>query len=595
MNEIIQTRLKNLRSVMKRRKLDAVIIPSNDSHFSEYISDYWKCREYISGFKGSAGSVVVTKDKACLWTDSRYFLQAGMELEGTGITLMKEGVDTTPDIPSWLSVELGKGKVGINGLLFSVTQIALLRDKMPELEIVPVDDFFSEIWKERPPMPDAPAFLLGREYAGEDVQEKVAHVRKILKLKKKRVYILSALDEVAWLLNIRGNDVNYNPVVTAYAVVTPGTVRLFVDETKFKADDIYALKQKGVELVPYVDFEKYLHLLSGYEVVYNPQKMSYAHYLILQRFGAVLEKEPLAAGIVAEMKAIKNDVEIAGFRRAVIEDGVALVRFYIWLEEMVYGGKGVTEAEAADKLSAFRAQSPLYRGESFHPIVGYKSNGAIVHYTPSKESSRKIKEDGFLLIDSGGQYLCGTTDITRTIYLGTPGEQEKTDFTLVLMGNIDLATAVFPENTRGSQLDILARRHLYMKGLTYLHGTGHGIGHYLNVHEGPQSVRLNENPETLKPGMVLSDEPGLYRPRRYGIRTENMLLCREEKVTSFGRFYGFETLTLFPIDTKCIDLSVLPLNHRRWLNRYHALVYDHLSPYLSTKEKVWLMSKTKEI
>ncbi len=581
--------------LLRREKLSAFIVPSGDCHGSEYVADHWKCREWVSGFDGSAGTLVVTVDGAALWTDSRYWLQAGAQLEGSGIELMREGADGVPSIAEWLGAMFAHGRVGVDASLYTVSAMESLMRSLAPLEVVAMGDIFDELWAERPAMPETPVALLDDKYSGLRASGKLRQVRRALGLAHGAVYPVSALDEIAWLLNIRGEDIDYNPVTVSYLLITGHDAVLFIDGDKLSVHVVHRLRDEGVELRDYADFDAALSQCGGKRVVFNPSSLSWRHYELLRLGGAVLEPEKDPSGAITSMKAVKNPVEIEGFRRAMVEDGVALVRFYMWLEEQLHLGRRPTEWQLGEKLREFRSRSGLFRSDSFAPIVGYRSNGAIVHYEAPRRGCKRVGMDGFLLIDSGGQYLCGTTDITRTVHFGTPTEREKRDFTLVLKGNIDLAAAVFPEGTRGSQLDFLARRHLCAESLNYLHGTGHGVGHYLCVHEGPQSIRMNENPVALEPGMVITDEPGLYRPRKWGIRSENVMLCVEHSSGPFGRYLAFEPLTLFPFDTRSIVLDMLTVEQRRWLNRYHATVYDRLSPSLTAKEKVWLRGKTKSI
>ncbi len=587
--------IDSVKGLLRREKLSAFIIPSCDSHGSEYVADHWKSREYVSGFDGSAGTVVVTLKETALWVDSRYWIQAEEQTAGSGITLMKEGLEETPTIGEWLKKTLGKGRVGVDASLYSVDAFESLKNTLDPLDVVAMGDIFDELWSDRPPMPCEPVILLEDEYAGQRASGKIKRVRESLGLQKGMVYPVSALDEIAWLTNIRGGDIDYNPLVVAYMLITTEKAILFVDNEKLSVSVIHKLRKEGVEIMDYDKFETALSRCGSKKVLYNPSRLSWRHYELLRLCGAELCREKDASGAITSLKAIKNRTETDGFRRAMIEDGVALVRFYMWLEEQVHLGKHPTEWQLGVKLSEFRALSPMFRGDSFAPIVGYKSNGAIVHYSAPEKGCKRVGMDGFLLIDSGGQYICGTTDITRTVHFGEPTEEQKRDFTLVLKGNIDLACAVFPEGTRGSQLDFLARRHLCAESLNYLHGTGHGVGHYLCVHEGPQSIRMNENPVTLKPGMVITDEPGVYRRGKWGVRLENMLLCVEHSSSPQGRYLSFETLTLFPFNVRSINLEMLTASQRRWLNKYHAEVYDKLSPHLSPKEKLWLLGRTKNI
>lgn len=591
---MVSKEILSIQKYLKANKLVAFIVPSFDAHQSEYVADYWKCRAYASGFDGSAATLVVTQTEAALWTDSRYFLQADAQLKGSSIMVMKEGLEGVLAPAEWLKSKFSKGRVGVDALLYTENSFAAMRGSLEPLELVAEGDIFTQLWASRPELPCGKAFYFKPEFSGKTTADKLSELRARLALKDKESYIITALDEIAWLLNIRGSDIEYNPVAIAYLIVGGTNSRLYINSSKLSASDAALLAADKVRIKPYEAFSERLSKLKGRKVIYNPNKLSHFHAQLLKEGGAIMVPEQDGSGMVCSLKAIKNRVEIDGFRTAVVEDGIALTRFFIWLEESLYANNTVvSELSVVEKLHNLRQESPIFRGDSFATICGYKSNGAIVHYNVTPKSSRRITADGFLLIDSGGQYICGTTDITRTVHLGKPSEQERQDFTNVLKGHIDLSMAIFPEGTRGSQLDFLARQYLCANSLNYMHGTGHGVGHFLNVHEGPQSIRQSENPVTIKPGMVTTNEPGLYRSRKYGIRIENMILAVSH--ASSGSFMGFETLTLFPIDRKCIEVSMLLPMQRRWINKYHALVYDTLSPRLSPKEKTWLLSKTKVI
>lgn len=589
--------IDNLRKWMKKEGYAAFIVPTNDPHFSEYTAPYWKCREYLSGFTGSAGTVVVTADKALLWTDSRYFIQAAQQIDRKVFTLQKSGLKNTPSVTEWLAAHLKKGdKVALDGNLFSVAQAETMQQELGGIALVPVADPFVELWPDRPEKPLSMVRLFEMKYSGESAVQKIARLRKAAKIGKEEVYLLSMLDEIAWLLNIRGADIPYVPVVIAYAAVEKDRAILFTNRKRILVSDALQLRESGIEVAGYDEFETYLASLKSKRVIYNPSRLTLRHCDILKRSGARLEEEAVKAGTVAMFKAVKNECELEGFRAAMLEDGVAFVRFNIWLEERLEAGSRVTETDIQAKLREFRSASKNFVEESFSTIAAYGPNGASAHYSPSEKSNAVIKPKGFLLIDSGGHYNMGTTDITRTLHLSVPTEQERRDYTLVLKGNIDLATAVFPAHrTRGSQLDILARRHMLKDCVNYLHGTGHGIGHCLSVHEGPQSIRMEENPVVLEAGMVLSDEPAIYRKGQYGIRTENVLVCKPYCSSEFGEFLGFETITLAPIDLKPIKVEMLTVEQRQWLNRYHSHVFDMLSPCLNAEEQVWLADKTKAI
>lgn len=591
----ISERIASLREAMKEKNIDAYIIPSSDPHLSEYPADRWKSREWISGFDGSAGTVVVTAGKAGLWTDSRYFLQAAAQLEGSGIDLYKMALPETPTIENFLLHELQSGQtVGMDGQTYSVADTAKLEKVLgrKEIKLETSYDLIDEIWKDRPAIPGNQLFEMPVELSGKSIQEKLDEINNRLRKEGADCLILAALDEVAWTFNIRGTDVAYNPVVISYAFVSEDESVLFIDPRKITAEVADNLKKEGIKLADYTMIQKYLSRLPEISHVFiDPAKTNISLYNALPKGCTIVE------GITPanHLKSVKNETEIKGFRNAVVKDGIALTRFYIWLEQQLAAGNKVTEISASEKLTALRAEQPQYIMDSFETICGYGPHGAIVHYSATPETDAELKPEGLLLIDSGAQYLDGTTDITRTITLGEPTEQMMKDFTRVLKGTISLAKCKFPAGARGSQIDILARKALWDAGINYLHGTGHGIGHCLNVHEGPQSIRMEENPVTLKPGMVISDEPAMYRSGEYGIRTENIIVVRDDSETEFGKFYGFDTLTLCYIDTRLIIVPMLSVRERAWINKYHQMVYELLSPHLNEDEKAWLKEKTTEI
>lgn len=546
----IPERIAALREAMRQQKVDAYIIPSSDPHLSEYPADRWKSREWISGFTGSAGTIVVTADKAGLWTDSRYFLQAASQLEGSGIELYKLALPETPSITEFLLHELHAGQaVGLDGQTYSAAEASALANKLSrkEIKLDTSADLIEGIWKDRPAVPGNPIFEMPEALSGASVHEKLDLINNQLRSEGADCLILAALDEIAWTFNIRGTDVTYNPVVVSYAFVSEDESVLFIKPEKLTAEITEHLKKEGVTLAEYSMIQRYLSRLpENSRVFVDMNKTNVSLYDAIPGNCTIVE----GISPANHLKSIKNETEIKGFQNAVVKDGVALTKFYIWLEKQMAEGAQVTEISAAEKLTALRAEQPQYIMDSFGTICGYAEHGAIVHYSATPETDATLKPEGLLLIDSGAQYLDGTTDITRTIALGEPTEQMKKDFTRVLKGTISLAKSKFPAGTRGSQIDILARKALWDSGINYLHGTGHGIGHCLNVHEGPQSIRMEENPVTLKPGMVISDEPAMYRTGEYGIRTENMILVREDSETEFGKFLGFDTLTLCFIDTR---------------------------------------------
>ena len=595
MKTIIQQRISALREAMKHYNMGAYIIPSSDPHLSEYPADCWKSRQWISGFTGSAGTVVITADKAGLWTDSRYFLQAAKELEGSGIELYKMGLPETPGLPAFILRNLQENEtVGLDGQTYSVADAEelnlVLKKKKITLDVS--RDLIHEIWIDRPAIPGGMLFELPVEYSGKSTSDKLEAINTKLHEAGADGLVLCALDEIAWTFNIRGNDVEYNPVVVSYAFISEEETVLFILPGKITHEMSKNLQAEGVTLADYSKITSYLAKLKDKTRLYiDPKKTNFALYNALPFSCEVIE----GVSPVAMLKSIKNEKEIDGFSNAMVRDGVALTRFFIWMEKSLSAGKTLTEISISEKLAEFRNKQALYVSESFETIAGYKGHGAIVHYGATPESNATLAQEGLLLIDSGAQYFDGTTDITRTIALGEPTEAMMKDFTRVLKGHISLAKCKFPQGTRGSQLDILARKALWDNGINYMHGTGHGIGHFLNVHEGPQSIRMEENPVALQPGMVISNEPGVYRTDEYGIRIENLILVREDSETEFGKFYSFETLTLCPIDRKLIITSQLSARERAWLNKYHQRVYEKLSPVLFEEEKEWLKNKTAEL
>ena len=593
MKQSIKERIHALRMTFRPNNIKAFIIPSTDPHLSEYVAPYWMSREWISGFTGSAGTAVILMDKAGLWTDSRYFLQAEKELEGSGITLYKEMLPETPSITKFLCQNLKPGEsVSIDGKMFSVQQVEQMKEDLApyQLQVNLFGDPLKNIWKDRPSMPDAPAFIYDVKYAGKSCGEKVAAIRTELKEKGIFALFLSSLDEIAWTLNLRGSDVHCNPVIVSYLLVTQDEVVYFISPEKITQEVNEYLQEQQVSLRKYDEAESFLNSFAGENILIDPKKTNYAIYSAINPACKVVRGE----SPVTLLKAIRNEQEIAGIHHAMQRDGVALVKFLKWLEASVLSGKE-TELSVDRKLHEFRAAQPLYMGESFDTIAGYKEHGAIVHYSATEESDVTLQSKGFLLLDSGAQYLDGTTDITRTIALGELTEEEKTDYTLILKGHIALAMAKFPAGTRGAQLDVLARMPIWSHGMNFLHGTGHGVGHFLSVHEGPQSIRMNEKPIVLQPGMVTSNEPGVYKAGSHGIRTENLTLVCKDKEGMFGEYFKFETITLCPICKKGIIKEMLTAEEVKWFNDYHQTVYKKLSPSLNEEEKKWLLEATKAI
>ena len=593
MKQSIKERIHALRMTFRPNNIKAFIIPSTDPHLSEYVAPYWMSREWISGFTGSAGTAVILMDKAGLWTDSRYFLQAEKELEGSGITLYKEMLPETPSITKFLCQNLKPGEsVSIDGKMFSVQQVEQMKEDLApyQLQVNLFGDPLKNIWKDRPSMPDAPAFIYDVKYAGKSCGEKVAAIRTELKKKGIFALFLSSLDEIAWTLNLRGSDVHCNPVIVSYLLVTQDEVVYFISPEKITQEVNEYLQEQQVSLRKYDEAESFLNSFAGENILIDPKKTNYAIYSAINPACKVVRGE----SPVTLLKAIRNEQEIAGIHHAMQRDGVALVKFLKWLEASVLSGKE-TELSVDRKLHEIRAAQPLYMGERLDTIAGYKEHGAIVHYSATEESDVTLQSKGFLLLDSGAQYLDGTTDITRTIALGELTEEEKTDYTLILKGHIALAMAKFPAGTRGAQLDVLARMPIWSHGMNFLHGTGHGVGHFLSVHEGPQSIRMNENPIVLQPGMVTSNEPGVYKAGSHGIRTENLTLVCKDKEGMFGEYFKFETITLCPICKKGIIKEMLTAEEVKWFNDYHQTVYKKLSPSLNEEEKKWLLEATKAI
>ena len=589
MKEEISERLALLRAEMKKAGVAAAIIPQADAHMSEYLASHWQARRWLSGFTGSAGDLVVTADEALLWTDSRYFLQAAAQLSDTEIKLMKDGLVSTPSIGTWLCETLPSGStVGVDGMLMSVAAARVLRAELEASGLMLTTDFdvIDTIWSDRPALPQCKIFAHEVKYAGRTAREKVVDILAGVGRAHATSIFISALDEIAWTLNIRSNDVKYNPVATAFLYLSPERNIVFIDRAKLDVAAIDHLNEAGVETAGYSEVKSFLSNLSDEAHVLVESGRTSTAVLELLGTRAVEATSPIAM-----LKGCKNAVQTEGVRQAMVRDGVAMVKSLIEIERRVADGN-LTELEVAEILRRHRAESPLFFDESFGTIAGYGPHGAIVHYEADEASSSEIKPTGLLLIDSGAQYYDGTTDLTRTIALGTPTDMERSDFTLVMKGHISLAQVIFPAGTCGAQLDALARRFLWQHGMTYLHGTGHGVGHFLNVHEGPQSIRLNYVPAPLTPGMITSNEPGLYREGIHGIRCENLVLTIPAMTTEFGDFYKFETLTLCPFDRKLFDLSLMTADEIAWVNDYHAKVREALSPALDSDSRAWLEKAT---
>ena len=594
MNTINQ-RLESLREVMKREHLAAFIFPSTDAHQSEYVADHWMGRAWISGFNGSAGTAVVTMHSAALWTDSRYFLAAEEQLNGTEFQLMKLKIPGTPSIAEWLGRELqdvDSPEVGLDGWVNSYSStsglIADLR-KAGGITVRTNFDPLEEIWKDRPSIPLKPVEIQPMEFAGEDVSSKIKRIRLALRAQHADGMLVSALDDIAWTLNLRGTDVHCVPVFVSYLLIASDKVSLFVDEAKVSSEIRAYLESNGVSIYKYNKVEEGLKAYSEYNILLDGNETSYYLWKAVRCQEIVQASSPIPA-----MKAVKNEAEIAGYRSAMLKDGVAMVKFLKWLLPAVEAG-GETEISIDKKLTALRAEQKLFRDISFDTIAGYQAHGAIVHYEATPETDIPLKPEGLLLLDSGAQYQDGTTDITRTIALGPITEEMKHIYTLVLKAHIQLELAKFPDGASGTQLDALGRECMWREGFNFLHGTGHGVGSYLSVHEGPHQIRMEYMPTPLRAGMTLTDEPGLYLAGKFGVRIENTVLLSDYMKTEFGKFLQIEPLTLCPIDTAPIDLAMLMPEELAWLNEYHAKVYAELAPYLDEEEKKWLENATKAI
>ena len=588
MNEIICNRIEALRDVMRREGIDAFIFPSTDPHNGEYVPAHWEGRKWISGFNGSAGTAVVTMTDAALWTDSRYFIAAEEQLRGTGFRLMKERVEGTPSITRWLGMKLATVQsptVGVDGTVNSASSVASLITELRAEGGITVRTNFDPlalIWTDRPPVPQDKVSIHPLEYAGEPCHEKMARIRQQLKSMHAYGMLVSALDDIAWTLNLRGTDVHCNPVFVSYLLIDTKRATLFVDRAKLTPEVEAYLEAEGVAVAGYADVRRGLERYGEYNILMDDNETCYTLFNIPQ-CQKVVAPSPIPA-----MKAVKNLTEIEGFRRAMLRDGVALVKFMRWLRPAVEAG-GQTEMSVDAKLTALRAAQELYRGLSFDTIAAYREHGAIVHYEATPETDAELRPEGLILIDSGAQYLDGTTDITRTVALGPVTDEERLVYTLVLKGHIQLELCKFPRGASGTQLDALARKDMWAYGYNYLHGTGHGVGSYLNVHEGPHQIRMEYKPAPLVEGMTVTDEPGIYLPGRFGVRTENTLLVVPYRETGFGRFLQFEPLTLCPIDTAPVITDMLTGDEKAWLNAYHRTVFDRIAPLLDDEaDRQWL-------
>ena len=589
----INGRIAALRDAMQQNGVDAVIIPQTDPHQGEYLAEHWQVRRWLSGFTGSAGDLVVTRDAAFVWADSRYWLQSAAQLDGTCIGVMEDGKPEVPSIAGYLCSVLPKGSmVGIDGMVFSVSAAEALESALKAKGISLRVDFdpIDGLWTDRPALPKNEVFVHEEKYSGESATSKMKRVMAEVTSQNADAAFISDLAEIAWTLNVRSSDVECNPVVTSFLYLDENGGRLFVDADKLTPEIRGYLADASVEVSGYDEVKGFLASLpADKRVLVSAAQTGVALRSVLGE-RAVVGKSP-----VAMLKAVKNDVQLEGVRHAMERDGVALVHAFMELEERMAKGVETTEMDVADILLKHRAAQPLFFDLSFDTIAGFGPHGAIVHYSANKSTNATLKPDNLLLVDSGANYIDGTTDITRTISLGEPTAAQRHDFTLVMKGHIALGTAIYPEGTRGAQLDALARINLWKEGLSYLHGTGHGVGHFLNVHEGPQSIRLNDTLAPLTPGMITSNEPGLYREGLYGIRCANLVLTTEAFTTEFGRFYRFETLTLFPFDLSLFDTALMTDAEIDWVNEYHAMVCERLLPLLDSHAQAWLVKKTQPL
>lgn len=591
----INERVGRLRLWMKENGFSAFVFPSSDPHNSEYVAGHWKSREWISGFSGSAGTAVVTLEHAALWTDSRYFIAAEKELKGTDFQLMKLRVEGTPSVTGWLASELcgyESAVVGVDGNVNSFAEVSSMEQELTTRGNITVRmdaDPLAVLWTDRPVIPDNKVCLHPLEYAGETTASKIGRIREYLSGHGADGLLVTALDEIAWVLNLRGSDVHCNPVFVSYLLISPGKVTLYINNVKLPAGVRGYLAAEHIEVEPYEAVVEELRSYAGKSLLVDE---SAANYMLTTAvtFGKLCGGE----SPVATMKAVKNKVEQDGFRAAMLRDGIAVVKFLAWLKPAVEAG-GQTEISLDERLTALRAEQPHFKGISFDTIVGYEAHGAIVHYEATPETDVPVEPHGLVLIDSGAQYVDGTTDITRTIALGDLTDEQRCVYTLVLKGHIQLGMCRFPAGACGSQIDAIAREPLWREGYNYMHGTGHGVGSYLNVHEGPHQIRMEWKPAPLQAGMTVTNEPGLYLEGKFGVRIENTLLVVPAETTAFGDFLKFETLTLAPIDTTPIVLDMLSVEEREWLNSYHRRVYESLSPHLTEGEKEWLRIATLSI
>ena len=604
MKQTISEKIGALRELMRREGLGAFIFPSTDPHNSEYVADHWKGREWISGFNGSAGTAVVTMTSAALWTDSRYFIAAAEQLKDTEFVLMKERIAGTPTIPEWIGTQLSalnaqrssliahrSTEVGIDGSVMTAAAVEQLVAELRSeggLTLRTNIDPLRTIWTDRPPLPTAPIEIQPMQYAGKSARDKIAEVRNALRKEHADGMLVAALDDIAWTLNLRGSDVHCNPVFVSYLLIDSKKATLFIDKQKVTPEVAEYLRNEGVAVADYDKVGQGLKDYFEYNILISPDEVNYTLYNKVER-EIVCRPSP-----IPYLKAVKNEAEIEGFRQSQIRDGVAMVKFLRWLKPAVEAG-GQTEMSVDARLTALRAEQSLFRGISFDTIAGYEEHGAIVHYEATEETDAPLKAEGLLLLDSGAQYQDGTTDITRTIALGRVTEEQRHIYTLVLKGHIQLAMLCFPDGASGTQLDALARKDMWAEGMNFLHGTGHGVGSYLCVHEGPQQIRMEYRPAKFHAGMTVTNEPGIYLEGRFGVRIENLMIAMPYKTTAFGDFLQFETLTLCPIDTAPIDVEMLTEDEIQWLDNYHKMVFHRLSPHLDGEDVAWLREATKPL
>lgn len=585
-------KIQALRDLMKKHDLSAYIIPTSDPHNSEYVPERFKTRKWLSGFTGSAGTVVVTLEEAGLWTDGRYYIQAEKELEGTEIELFKMGKEEVPSYKEWLGDEIDESEnIGFNGKLLTIDEVRDLEDELSEgVELKTDIDLVDEIWDDRPEIPKNDIFLHDVEFAGKSREEKIEDIRE--EMEEGDLFLITKLDEVAWTFNIRGSDVEYNPVAVSYGVITDDEATLFIDDDKVPEEVKEDLLDDDIVLKGYEKIEEYINDLDqGEKIILDHKNTNKWIFDLIPETVEKIEENP---SITQNLKAVKNETEIEDYKECQVRDGVAMVRFLHWLENHV-GSEEITEITTEKKVEEFRSEQENFVGPSFDPIAAYKDHAPMMHYSADEESDYELEEESFYLLDSGGHYFDGTTDITRTVALGDLSEKQKRDFTLVLKGHINLATARFLKGSRGANLDVLARKPMWDEHIDYKCGTGHGVGYFLNVHEGPQNISNNVHDVKLKEGMVLTNEPGIYREAEWGIRTENTLLVVKDEETEFGEFLKFETISLCPIDLDAVEPSMLTEDEKEWLNEYHEEVYQKLSPRLDEERREWLKEKTRKI